>query len=240
MSSESKVCNDIMPDNYLNKMVTIDEYLNLFNEYYKKPINVKVTPFELSTIRVHDTNKGELSIYCHKIMSGNTKAQINYVDTFLIEIIVNYDILKDVYKINTILLSESKGEYFVLEANVKNAFGKDGVLKSDSLIINGNIVRLNEKGQYIIKGINDSNSFVIESTNEDIICINTINKNTCDNYIKSENGDKNTKKLYFKHAFFYSELSIAVNPFGNDAIKYVGVMPISSGEIQFHTILELI
>ena len=113
----SEMNNDIMPDNNVNKSVRVNDYINLFDDNYKEPMQVQIEPYEISSIRDYKNKTGELSVFAKKKISGFTKKMINYKDTFDVEIIIKFDknLKKIKYQIKKVALIESKGKYFVID-----------------------------------------------------------------------------------------------------------------------------
>lgn len=223
VDENSEMNNDIMPDNNLNENVKINDYIYLFLDNYKKPMQVEIEPYEISSIRDYDDGKGELSVFVDKKISGYTNKDINYEDTFDVEIIIEFDLTKNVYKIRSVLLEEELGKYFVVDSKIKPTIGgAKSMTDGDSLLINGNYVTLDSKGLYIIKNINESNVYVVKSSNENVIGSASISISNIDKYERSERGDKNTRQIVFTKPLFYTEVGVSLNPFKLSPIKYVG------------------
>lgn len=221
----SEMNNDIMPDNNVNKSVRVNDYINLFDDNYKEPMQVQIEPYEISSIRDYKNKTGELSVFAKKKISGFTKKMINYKDTFDVEIIIKFDLnlKKHKYQIKKVALIESKGKYFVIDGKVKTTL-KDAVSMSQkhSLLVNGNRISLDSEGRYVLKNLTRSNKFKIESIDENIVGSAIVTLDNIDEFDTSKEGDKNTRQIVFKKPLFYSGVGISLNPLKSSPVKYTG------------------
>lgn len=222
VENNAELFNDIMPDNNLNTIISKDAYIRLFLDYYNKPLDVEIDPFEISPIRDFNNGKGNLSVFTKKIMSGITKEGINYIDTFYIDIKIEFDISKSFYRIKSVKSINLLGQYCVIEAHTKRLFRESKIINNDTLLINNNKIEVDDLGHYILKNINDTISYKIESPNDDIIGIITINKKTINNYKRSKIKDKNIRIIEFKYPYFFIEPFVSFNPFKLSPVKYSG------------------
>jgi len=223
VDENSEVNNDIMPDNNLNENIKIKDYLLLILNNYKKPMQVEIEPTEISSIRSYDNGKGEISVFVKKKISGDTSKNINYEDTFDAEIIIKFNLNENLYQIKKVLLTEELGKYFVIDSKIKTILGNaKSMANRDSLVINGNSVALDPSGLYIIKYLNESNEFVVESSDENVIGSSTISIDNIDKYERSERGDNNTRQIVFTKPLFYAEVGVSLNPFNLSPVKYTG------------------
>ena len=220
--TNAELFNDIMPDNNLDSIVSKDQYVKLFHQYYAKPINIEIEPLEISPIRNFNDGKGDLSIFAKKIMSGNTDKNIDYIDTFYVEIIIKFNLNNNSFKIKSVKSVKSLGVYCVIEAYSKRLIGKSKLIKNDILLLNNRKIITNNKGQYLLRIINDTVSYKIESQNNDLVGNHTISDETIKKYEISNTGDKNTRIIEFRYPYFFIEPFTSFNPFKTSPIHFTG------------------
>lgn len=205
-SGKAMVFNDIMPDNNLDSMVTVNNYLDIFQTYYYKRLNVSINPYGITPIASTNGNTGTLSVYAYKIISGKTLNKFNYIDTFDIVFDIKFNYKDTVYKINEIRANHKYGKYCIIDASVGKKGKSRKIMEGDSLLINDKtVIHLDKNGNYILKRVSDDHPIEVKPFNEDLMGSYIINENFINNNKScKKSGDKNIRCISFK----YPKLSI--------------------------------
>lgn len=203
-SPKNKIFNDILPDNSLDSLVSVNAYLDLVDKYYESRIRVSVIPYDISPIKIIGDKKGTITILASKIYGGKTKDRFVYADTLNVKFVLTIDFRRRKVLIDSILPIKDYGKYCIISAGLK---GKKK-LSNDSLLINGrNIMHLDANGQCLLKRISDTNVVVIESTNDDLLGRHIINEDFINNNKSClKTGDKNIRCIEFR----YSKISFGI------------------------------
>lgn len=195
VSADALIMNDVLPDNNLDSKITTDEYIRLIDKYFNKSNTSDLKVIRLSTV-FETTNSGKLLIDAIKYASFINNNNFAYEDTLQIQFDISFDYLKNSYKINAINSMNEYGKYCIINARVKGVFNSHPL--SNEVIIYNNVKRtLDKDGNFFAKRITPNSKNSIQSTDENIIGIITLDYNLIGkNQLKS--ADKNIYTVKFK------------------------------------------
>ncbi len=205
------VNNDIMPDNNLEKSLTVREYTNIIPNFHTLSIKTTIRPYDIGVGNLVDSNIGEYWVDAKKCISSVSKKDITYIDTFDIRIKFYVNFYTGEYKITNINLNTNPGRYLVITAKRKWLFKKK-VMSSDTLLLSNNRIVLNENGQYLIRDFKPNTKVLPYS---DMYFGSYILTNKDLDFILSHKEKENNIDLYFRQSVFFFEPNISFNPISN-------------------------
>jgi hypothetical protein len=211
-----KVFNDIMPENSLNEKVESGQYLRLWERHYldKKLLNIYMEPYEMGSVFFYDnTNKtGYINIDVYKICSGETDEGVNYVDTFDINVKVDFNLTSDIFKIADINANRSYGSYCVLELDFNDIPQESNsiIIERDELEISALDTVVCPDKFYVLKDIKESTKIKVSAKNETLI----------PTYAIAPSDSR--KPIIFRKPKWYVEFDFGINPFKKGPVVFRG------------------
>jgi hypothetical protein len=233
-TEDALIFYDVMPVNELDEFVSLDEYYMSVKKNYNRnnPYSINVVPYEISDITLFNKDSGQVTIYAKKYVSGLSKYNIDYTDTFKIEIAISFNLSTNVFLIKRINPNMSYGKYCILQAYKKVPF-KDDLLQLTNLslsIKNKNDdskteINPDTNNNYFIKRIYPNTQLYIDSEDDAYIIINK-RQNSLQELLKLSNPkntqDKNIRQVLFRQSIFIIEAEIGYNPFNTKTMIYKG------------------
>ena len=216
MDLEIEVFNDIMPENSLNEKEKLGQYYELWYKHYsdKKLLNVYIEPYEMGTVFLYDnSNKtGYIDIGAYKICSGKTDEGVNYVDTFDINVKVDFNLTSDIFKIADINANRSYGSYCVLELDFNDIPQESNsiIIERDEGVISASDMVVCPDKFYVLKDIKENTQIKVSAKNETLI----------PTYAIAPSDSR--KPIIFRKPKWYVEFDFGINPFKNSPVVFRG------------------
>lgn len=211
-NTQIEILNDIIPDNSLDKKITVEDYIERVPSFFKDSRAISVTPYEVK-MNSYSEGNGLATVNCLKIISGKEKTGPYFIDTIDIGIVFEFNFISNEYKIVDIVLNQEPYYYLVIKSYENSIIG-NRVISNDTMVINDKNYLTDKNGDIVIRyPKNNARNFVIYPKSDQIIGIDLIQ---IDELKKSQIPNSKSHKLnIFKLHFRQSMLS--VNPYFNFA-----------------------
>jgi hypothetical protein len=224
-NNQFEILNDIIPDNALDKKISVEDYIDRVPSFFKDSRTIVVSPYEIK-INSYSEGNGTAIVNCFKIISGKEKTGPYFLDTLDIGIIFEFKFNANEYKIIDIVLNQDPYFYLVIKSYENSIIGKR-VISNDTMFINGKNYLSDKNGDIVIRYQNNfKRNFVIYPKSDQIIGIEVIQNIELK---KSQIQNSRSHKLnLFK--LNYRQSMVSVNPFFN----FVGLnnSPINCSELK--------
>jgi len=215
-NTKIEIFNDIMPENSLDKKIKLGSYFNFWREHYydKKILFMNLYPYEMGPVFFYNdaNDSGYLNVSAYKIFNSKTDKGIVYVDTFDINIKVDFNSTKKIFKIADINANRKYGHYSLLKLDFNNMLSDSNsiIIERDDADVSISDTVICPKKFYVLKNIKKSTNIKVSAENNTLIPTYGIT------YLDFE------KEITFRKPKWYVEFDFGINPFNSSPVFFSG------------------
>jgi hypothetical protein len=216
----SKVANDILPDNNLNEQLNPfaygREFSNTYDEYsYQSNVSV----YYLSPISFQSGKQinGQITLHVKKAIQGvNKKYGTKYTDTLPYQFDIGFKgstSANGTYRVDRIFIEEisilePQGKYCFLDIN-KKFLSKRESMANEQIFVNEHPIKTDSTGRIFLKDV--TKPIRLKTHDETIYETKIVGVDSIDEQTDN-NTDKNVVKVTFKQPAFFTELRAGLTP----------------------------